>query len=138
MRLELARVRLRGIYALVAGGLLLVGIPLFVSAFLAPTGYIEATQAVSSARGFSPVVQWMPRHPGAAFAYRIVELAPFLLAFPLPRTLRRVLPAPKRRLSAVLAWSGQIGFACYAVALLVSLFTSSAAASSANLAAGAA
>src|SRR5262249_60019262 len=68
----------------------------------------------------------------------VVQLVPFLLAFPLPRTLRRVLPQPESRLSATMAWSGQIGFTCYALALLLGLFTSGGAASASNLTMGAA
>jgi len=138
MSLELARVRLRGIYAVAAGLLLFVGLQLFVSVFLAPIGYLDAVRAISPKAGFAPLVRWIGQHPSSALSYRIVQLLPFLLAFPLPRTLRRVLPTPESRLSAVAAWAGQIGFACYAVALLLGVFTSGSAASAPTLVIGAA
>jgi hypothetical protein len=137
MSLELARVRLRGIYAVTAGLLLFVGLQLFVSVFLAPVGYLDAVRAISPKNGFAPLVHWIGQHPGSALAYRVIQLLPFLLAFPLPQTLRRVLPAPGSRISAVMARAGQLGFACYAVALLLGLFTSGSAAAVPNLTAGA-
>src|SRR5262249_20312803 len=97
-----------------------------------------AVRAISPTRGFAPLVRWIGQHPSSALAYRVVQLVPFLLAFPLPRTLRRVLPQPESRLSATMAWSGQIGFTCYALALLLGLFTSGGAASASNLTMGAA
>jgi hypothetical protein len=131
MSLELARVRLRGAYAIVAG-VLIFCLPVYEGFVLAPLGYITAVGSVSPKTGFGPLVQWTAAHPGPAFGFRLLQLIPFLLAFPLPRALRRVLPNPESRLSAVMAWSGQLGFACYALALLVGLFASNAAAGSAN------
>jgi hypothetical protein len=129
---ELARVRLRGIYALAAGAILLLVVPVYEGIALAPLGYIDAVHAVATHKTFVPLVQWIGQHPGPDIAFHLLELAPFLLVFPLPRALRRVLPNPASRLSAILAWAGQIGFACYAVALLVGLFAT-AAATGANL-----
>jgi uncharacterized membrane protein len=128
---ELARLRLRGWYALVAGGLLLVGVPLLEGAFLAPLGYIDAVNAVAAQRSFVPLVQWLALDPGPDIALHVVEAAPFLLVLALPGTLRRVLAAGGGRWSVVAAWLGQIGFACYAVALFVGLFSSLAAGSAA-------
>src|SRR5690242_20092172 len=125
MSLELARIRLRGWYAIVAGALILC-LPLYEGFVLAPLGYIDAVRAVSPQAGFGPLVRFTAAHPGPSIGFRLLELVPFLLAFPLPRALRRVLPKPESRLAAVMAWSGQIGFACYALALVLGIFASNA------------
>jgi uncharacterized membrane protein len=128
---ELARLRLRGWYAIAAGVVLLVGVPLLEGAFLAPLGYIDAVNAVAAHKSFVSLVQWLVLDPGPDIALHVVEVVPFLLVLALPRALRRVLPGREGRWSAVTAWLGQIGFACYAVALIVGLIGSLAAANSA-------
>lgn len=133
MTLELARVRLRGWYAIVAGALIFC-LPLYEGFVLAPLGYIDAVRAVSPTAGFGPLVRWTATYPGPALGFRLLELAPFLLAFPLPRTLRRILPRPEGRSAAVMAWAGQIGFACFALALVLGLFASNATAASGDAA----
>ncbi len=129
MNLELARIRLRGWYAIVAGALIFC-LPVYESFVLAPLGYIDAVHAVSPKTGFGSLVQWTATYPGPAFGFRVLQLVPFLLAFPLPRALRRILPQPERRGSAIMAWSGQIGFACFALALVIGIFASNATAAS--------
>lgn len=131
MSFELARVRLRGWYAIAAGVVLLVGVPLLEGAFLAPLGYIDAVNSVAAHTSFVSLVQWLVIDPGPDIALHVVEVVPFLLVLALPRALRRVLPGREGRWSAVTAWMGQIGFACYAVALIVGLIASLAAANSA-------
>ncbi len=131
MSYELARVRLRGWYAIAAGVVLLVGVPLLEGAFLAPLGYIDAVNSVAAHKSFVSLVQWLVIDPGPDIALHVVEVVPFLLVLALPRALRRVLPGREGRWSAVTAWMGQIGFACYAVALIVGLIASLAAANSA-------
>lgn len=133
MTLELARIRLRGWYAIVAGALIFC-LPLYEGFVLAPLGYVDAVRAVSPQAGFGSLVHWTAAHPGPALGFRLLQLVPFLLAFPLPRALRRVLPRPDGRASAVMAWSGQIGFACFALALVIGIFASNAAAASGDAA----
>ncbi len=130
---ELARIRLRGWYAIVAGVLLLVGVPLLEGAFLAPLGYIDAVNAVAAHKSFAPLVEWLALDPGPDLALHVVEAAPFVLVLALPRALRRVLPTPSNRWSVLMVWTGQIGFACYAVALIVGLFAGLAAGSTAGI-----
>lgn len=132
MSIELARVRLRGIYAVVAGALIVLGVPLFESAFLAPVGYVTAADAAAQRGDFAPLLAWIATYPGPDLAFHIVEIVPFLLALALPLTLWRVLrPAPVgaggRRPPAV--YVGAAGFACYALATAIGTVTSLRAAS---------
>ena len=92
MSYELARVRLRGWYAIAAGVVLLVGVPLLEGAFLAPLGYIDAVNPVAAHESFVSLVQWLVLDPGPDIALHVVEVVPFLLVLALPRALRRVLP----------------------------------------------
>src|SRR5689334_25344318 len=88
--IELARVRLRGIYAVIAGVLIVLGIPLFESAFLAPVGYVTAADAAAHHGDFAPLLAWIATYPGPDLAFHIVEIVPFLLALALPLNLWRV------------------------------------------------
>jgi hypothetical protein len=127
MSAELARVRLRGIYALAAGIILLVGVPLVESVSLASAGYLAAVEAVARTGSFVPLVAWISRNAGADGAFHLFEIVPFLLAFTLPGTLHRLMWPEGARAGWVMALAGRIGFACYAVALAVGILTSKSA-----------
>lgn len=165
--------RLRAIYAVVAGVLLLAGVPLYQSAILGP-GYAASVAPAVAHADFAPLLAWIAGHSGADRGARIVQLLPFLLALPLPGFLYgRLWPAPpaslapapspvnaasskssvapaaapspssqderERRLGTVALWAGRAGFALFALAILLGLLTSAAAASayaSATTAAG--
>ena len=130
MSVELARVRLRGIYALAAGIILLVGVPLVESVSLAPSGYLAAVDAVARTGSFVPLVAWISRNAGADGAFHLFEVVPFLLAFTVPGPLRRLMWPQSARAGQVMALAGRVGFACYAVALVVGILTSKSAAAS--------
>lgn len=124
MSIELARVRLRGIYAVIAGALIVLGIPLFESAFLAPVGYLPAADAAAQHGDFAPLLAWIATYPGPDLAFHIVEIVPFLLALALPLNLWRVVRpsgAGERRPLAV--YVGAAGFACYALATAIGTAT---------------
>ncbi|HEV2458776.1 MAG TPA: hypothetical protein VGS80_10465 [Ktedonobacterales bacterium] len=125
---ELARVRLRGIYALAAGIILLVGVPLVESVSLASAGYLAAVDAVARTGNFVLLVAWISRNAGADGAFHLFEVVPFLLAFTLPRTLSRLMWPEGARAGQVVTLVGRVGFACYAVALVVGVLTSKTAA----------
>lgn len=128
MALELARVRLRGGYAAFAGALLLIGVPLFESVFLGQA-YVGAVSQ-SGARGtFAPLLVWVGQHPGADLSFHIVELVPFLLAALLPGALRRVFWPRGTSGGRVVALCGQVGFALFALAVLLGIPTTRGAAS---------
>lgn len=123
MPFELARVKLRGLYAVAAGFLLLLGIPFFEGAVLAPTGYITVIEQVARSGGsFAPLLAWASQHPGLDLTFHVVELAPFLLVVALPGSLRRALWPRERRMGRVAGLSGLIGFALYALAVVIGAF----------------
>lgn len=127
---ELARIRLRGGYAILSGILLLLGIPLFQSLILVPTGYVTAVNAIVAHQDFGPLLSWAAAHPAESRLYRVVEVVPFLLALGLPGPLRAILWAEERKGGQLTAWLGRIGFALFALALFIGMFTSGASATS--------
>lgn len=128
MPFELARVKLRGLYAVAAGFLMLVGIPFFESAVLAPTGYVTAIEQVARSGSFAPLLAWAGEHAGLDLTFHVVELAPFLLVVALPGSLRRALWPRDRRMGQVAALSGLAGFALYALAIVIGAFATRTAA----------
>src|SRR5260370_22976978 len=117
MTATLARVRLRGMYAILAGGILLIIVPVFQALFLAYEGCMEAVAPVVSRRDFGPLLAWSSQHAGAEIAYHLLQLIPFLLIIGLPSALRRALWARGDRASAVEVAAGVAGVLAYAVAI---------------------
>jgi hypothetical protein len=121
--------RLRGGYAILAGLLLLVGVPLFQSLVLAPTGYLTAVHAVEARQQFGLLLIWAAAHPAETRTFRVFEVIPFLLALGLPRPLRTLLWRDRLKDGRVALWSGRFGFALFVLALFIGMFTSASAAS---------
>ena len=119
MSFDLARVKLRGLYAVIAGLLLLVVIPIFEGAVLAPTGYLDAIGQVARGGSFIPLLAWAGQHAGLDLTFHIIELAPFLLVVTLPGSVRRALWPRDRQVGRLAALSGQAGFALYALAIVI-------------------
>ncbi|HEY7984538.1 MAG TPA: hypothetical protein VID73_10230 [Ktedonobacterales bacterium] len=88
--MRLFGMRARGVMALLAGALLLLGLPLYQGLVLAPRGYLPVA-ASEAHQHFAPYLLWYGHHLGADLGYRLMELAIFLLATRLPGPLRRVL-----------------------------------------------
>ena len=128
MAMELARVKLRGVYAAFAGAVLLIGIPLVESLFLGQ-GYVNAVSQSEAHGAFGPLLTWAGQHSGGDLALHIVELVPFLLAAMLPGALRRVLWPRGTTGGRLAALCGQIGFGLFALAVLVGIPTVGRAAS---------
>ena len=61
--MELARLRLRGAYAIVAGALLLLVAPLYQSLALGPS-YTAAVTPIAQSRNFTPYLTWLVAEPG--------------------------------------------------------------------------
>ncbi|HEU4782386.1 MAG TPA: hypothetical protein VFS83_03505 [Ktedonobacterales bacterium] len=127
---ELARIRLRGGYAILAGILLLLGVPLVQSLVLIPTGYVTAVNAIVAHQDFGPLLSWAAAHPFESRLFRVVEVIPFLLALGLPGPLCSILWAEARKSSYLAAWLGRIGFALFALTLFIGMFTSATSATS--------
>jgi hypothetical protein len=121
MSLELARLRLRGAYAIAAGVLLLIGIPMLEGALLAPLGYTAASSTAVEHGDFGPLLLWVSQHTTTYAAFHIVELAVFLLVIPLPVALRTMLYPGVKAGGRVFRLLGQAGFALDAVAVLFGL-----------------
>ena len=71
-----------------------------------------------------------PRIQSESRLFRVFEAIPFLLALGLPGPLCSLMWRGQHRARTVAAWFGRIGFALYALALFIGMFTSAAAASS--------
>lgn len=128
MSVELARVKLRGIYAAVAGVILLVGVQIYQAVVLAPTGYIMAINAIVANGSFGPYLVWLGLHGSENRTLRLIEVVVFVLAATMPQQLRRVLWPSDPQAGRWAAFLGQIGFTLFALALLLGLFTSTGAA----------
>jgi Domain of unknown function (DUF4386) len=128
MPIELARVKLRGLYAIVAGLFLLVGIPLFEGAVLVPAGYFTAIEQVAGSGGFAPLLAWASQHAGLDLTFHIVELVPFLLVVGLPGSLRRALWPRDSWIGRVAALCGMAGFGLYGLAVVIGAFATRSAA----------
>lgn len=128
MAIELARVKLRGGYAAFAGLVLLIGIPLVESLFLGQA-YVSAVSQSEALGTFGPLLTWAGQNPGADLGVHIVELVPFLLATLLPGVLRRVLWPRGTTGGRIVALCGQIGFALFALAVLLGIPSTRGAAS---------
>lgn len=124
MNEALVQVRLRGGYAILAGFLLLLGVPLFQSLILAPTGYLTAVNAIGAHQQFGPLLAWTAAHPFESRLFRVVEVIPFLLAIALPGPLCSVIWPNQNRARTAAVWAGRIGFSLYALALFIGMFVS--------------
>jgi hypothetical protein len=123
-----AIIRLRGCYALLAGALLLFIVPLYQLTVLAPTGYTAALAPAVDHRDFAPLLAWLVDHVAASRGYRLLQLAPFLLALTFPRAVALLTGAPHDRRQFIMMWAGRIGFMLFALALILGLFTSASSA----------
>jgi hypothetical protein len=127
---ELARIRLRGVYAAVAGAVLLLVVPYFQGAFLASQGYITAVQPITTHHDFAPLVAWIAEHRGADRAMRLIETAPYLLAMVLPPSLCLLLWGRLDRTNRQARVTGQVGFLLFLVAGAAGIVTSATATAS--------
>lgn len=124
MALELARTRLRGVYAIVAGVVLLVGLPLVEGFFLAPTGYLDAVAPAALRGDFGPLLTWTGRHESADLTFHLLEIVPFLLAALLPTVVRRALWRRESRVGLAAQLCGQAGFALFGLAVILGIASS--------------
>src|SRR5260221_14452270 len=83
--------RARGILALVAGAILLMGVPVYQALVLAPRGYLAVAASIAAGAGFWGYLLWAGMHTGADVGFRIVGLSAFALAPSLPGPLRGIL-----------------------------------------------
>lgn len=125
--MELARLRLRGAYALIAGALLLFVAPLYHALALG-SAYDATTAAIAASHTFTLYLAWLMRHESADQVSRVLQTLPLLLALMLPGPLSAWLWANQRgpRLTALFA--GWIGFGAFVVAGVLGIVVSASAA----------
>lgn len=124
-----ARARLRGIYALLAGALLLLVVPFYQGQFLSPAGYGAATDAIVHHSDFAPLVAWLAANLDLDRGLRLLQLLAYLLILPLPAALAWAFWDHETRARTAVVWCGRIGVLCVLVGGVVGIFTSGAAAS---------
>jgi hypothetical protein len=135
MSIALAQARLRGIYAIVAGAILIVVVPFFEGTILASTGYATAVMIIINQYDFGPYLAWVGANQDLDVIFHGVQFLVFLLAFTLPPVLVTILWTTPSRASLLARLCGQIGFGCYALAIVLGLLvTGSSAADYANAA----
>jgi hypothetical protein len=123
-----AIIRLRGYYALLAGALLLFIVPLYQLTILAPSGYTTVLAPAVEHRDFAPLLAWLVDHLWASRGYRLLQLAPFLLALTFPRAVALLTGVTNSRRQLIMIWAGRVGFTLFALALILGLFTSASSA----------
>lgn len=125
--MELARLRLRGAYAIIAGALLLVVAPAYQSLALG-SAYTAVFAPIARSRDFTPYLAWLTANLGADRVSRILQMLPLLLALTLPSVLSAWLWPSERRSRLIALISGWIGFGAFVLAGLIGLIASSRAA----------
>lgn len=134
---ELARLRLRGVYLIIAGALLLVAAPLYQS-LTTGSDYTAAITAIGRSRDFIPYLAWLGPNLGVDRVLRTIQALPLLLALTLPGPLSRWLWPSSRRARMTALAAGWIGFGVFVLAGLYGLISSGAAAEAFSSATGAA
>lgn len=127
--MELARVRLRGVYAVVAAVTLLLAAPLYQGVALGPA-YVAAVTAIAARRDFAPYLAWLGGALTEDRVFRLLQIAPLALALTLPGALCAALwpTAPRGRAWRVALLSGWAGFSLWVIAGAVGLLQSGRAA----------
>jgi hypothetical protein len=118
--MSLAGMRARGAMALLAGALLLLGLPVYQGLVLAPSGYLAAASSASH-QHYGPYLLWFAEHTVPDVGYRLLELAIFLLAAFQPGPLRRVLWPGDPHGGRVAQRVGVIGCLFFAAVLAIGL-----------------
>lgn len=124
--MESARVKLRGIYAIVAGVLWLLVIPYYQGSILDPQGYTMAIRPISARRDFAPLLHWIAQHAGADRGARLLGIVPYLLAITLPPALLRALGRVGGRRAPLPRIAGQLGFGLFVVVGAAGVLSSAA------------
>ena len=139
--MELARLRLRGAYAVVAAALLLLIVPAYRSLTLG-NDYQSAVQTIALHHDFGPYLLWVSQNASADRFSRLLQLVAYALAATVAGPLVAALwaaRAPDARFAPFVAWrisalvarlAGWVGFGVFAVVLVVGAFTGESAAAS--------
>jgi hypothetical protein len=118
--METARIKLQGFYSLLAGLLLLVGVPIYQSIVLGPAGYRTPSDTAFNHGDYGPLLGWIADHGSAFIVFRILELVTFLLVLRLPFALHRSLRGYGRTLARWMLAGGLGGLALFAAMIALS------------------
>ncbi|HEV2235168.1 MAG TPA: hypothetical protein VGR57_00775, partial [Ktedonobacterales bacterium] len=119
---------MRGIYAIVAGVLLLFVGPLVQALALSP-GYTTALAPIAQSRDFAPYLVWLTGHLSGDQALRVIQALPLLIALALPGPLSAWLWPERRAPRLVALFAGWVGFGLFVLAGVIGLVSSASAAS---------
>src|SRR5690348_3863353 len=115
--MAIAVMRRRGMLALLAGVVLLIGVPFYQATWLRPAGYVSLR--LDSLSSFGAYLGWAAAHPGLAVGSRVVLAIPFLLALAVPGPLRLILWGEDRAEGRTPLLLGLVGFGLFAIVLLL-------------------
>ena len=118
--METARYKLQGLYSLLAGLILLVGVPLYQAIILGPAGYRAPSDSAFNHADYAPLLGWISDHGSAFTVFRILELLTFLLALRLPFALHRAFRSYGQTLARWMLVGGLGGLVIFAAMLALS------------------
>ncbi|HEU5201044.1 MAG TPA: DUF4386 family protein [Ktedonobacterales bacterium] len=121
--MEIARLKLQGFYSLLAGAILLVGVPIYQAVVLAPAGYRAPSDTAFSKGDYGPLLLWIAGHGSDFIIFRCIELVAFLLMLRLPLALYRALRSRGTTLARWMVVSGLGGLILFAAMIALSTFT---------------
>jgi hypothetical protein len=91
-RTFLSKLHTNGVYYIISGCILLLGIPLYQLLVLIPQGYSNALASASN-ENFTAYLVWIGNHTGQFIAYRALLIIAFALLLSFPFTLFRIIVA---------------------------------------------
>jgi uncharacterized membrane protein len=121
--MEIARLKLQGFYSLLAGAILLLGVPIYQAVVLAPAGYHAPSDTAFSKGDYGPLLLWIAGHGSEFIIFRCIELVAFLLMLRLPLALYRALRSRGTTLARWMVVSGLGGLVLFAAMIALSTFT---------------
>ena len=121
--METARLKLQGFYSLLAGAILLLGVPIYQAVVLGPAGYRAPSDTAFSKGDYGPLLLWIANHGSAFIIFRCIELVAFLFMLRLPLALYRALCSRGTTLARWMLVGGIGGVVLFAAMIALSTFT---------------
>ncbi len=121
--METARLKLQGFYSLLAGAILLLGVPLYQTIVLAPAGYLGPANTAFIHGQYGSLLLWISNHSSSFIVFRLLEIIPFLLLLRLPLALYRTQRARGRTLARWMLVGGLGGLGLFAAMIALSTIT---------------
>ncbi len=118
--MQTARIKLQGIYSLLAGFILLVGVPIYQSAVLGPAGYRGPSDTAFTHSDYGPLLGWIGLHSNAFIVFRLLEIIAFFLIIRLPIALHRSLKSYGHTLARWMLAGGLVGLALFVAMIALS------------------